>query len=139
VTLYIHLRIVGALLMLLGVSHFFFDRYFGWRKELASVSLFTREVFFVHTFFIGIGVMLAGAVSFLYAGVLLEPSALSRAILLGMSIFWLCRLLAQWFAYNAAIWRGNRFRTVMHVAFSALWIYVTATYGSALWNVWVKS
>jgi hypothetical protein len=45
-------------------------------------------------------------------------------------------LLAQWFAYDAAIWRGDRFRTVMHVAFSALWIYVTATYGMALARVW---
>jgi hypothetical protein len=135
-TLDVHLRVVGTLLMLLGLSHFYFDRYFGWRRELASVSLFTREVFFVHTFFIGMGVMMAGAVSFICAGALLEPSALSRAVLAGMVVFWLCRLLAQWFAYDAAVWRGDRFRTLMHVVFSALWIYVTATYGSALVRVW---
>jgi hypothetical protein len=137
-TLYIHLRVVGAMLMLLGLSHVFFDRYFGWRKELGSVSLLTRKIFFVHTFFIGLGVMMAGAVSFLCAAALLEPSALSRAILAGMAVFWLCRLLAQWFAYDAAIWRGNRFRTFMHVVFSTLWIYVTATYGSALVRVWTR-
>jgi len=135
-TLYIHLRVVGTLLMMLELSHIFFDRYFGWRKELASVSLFTRQVFFVHTFFIGVGVMMAGAVSFIYASALLEPSALSRAILAGMAVFWLFRLLAQWFAYDAAIWRGDSFRTFMHVAFSALWIYATATYGTALARIW---
>jgi hypothetical protein len=135
-TLYVHLRVVGTLLMLLGLSHCFFDRYFGWRRELASVSLLTRKVFFVHTFFVGMGVTMAGAVSLVYAGALLEPSALSRAVLSGMTAFWLCRLLAQWFAYDAAIWRGNRFRTAMHVVFSALWFYVTATYGSALARIW---
>jgi hypothetical protein len=53
-----------------------------------------------------------------------------------MAAFWLCRLLAQFFAYDAAIWRGNRLRTRLHVAFSLLWCYVTATYGAALIAVW---
>lgn len=131
-----HLQIVGVLLVLLGVSHTFFNRYFGWGQELASVSLFTRRVFYVHTFFIAFGVVLAGAVSFFYADALLRPGALSRAILAGMAAFWLCRLLAQFFAYDSAIWRGNRFRTVMHAVFSLFWSYVTATYGLALIAAW---
>lgn len=132
----LHLRIVGILLLLLGVSHFFFNRYFGWKQELAAVSLFTRKVFFVHTFFIGLGVVLCGAGSFLYADALLSPSVLSRAMLAGLTAFWFCRLLAQFFAYDSALWRGNRFRTFMHSAFSMLWCYVTATYGIALLSIW---
>jgi hypothetical protein len=135
-TLTANLRVVGVLLIVLGLSHMFFNRYFGWDRELESVSLLTRKIFFVHTFFIGLGVVMAGAGSLFYAGALLEPGTLSRAILTAMVIFWLCRLLAQWFAYDAAIWRGDRFRTAMHVMFSALWIYVTATYGTALARVW---
>jgi hypothetical protein len=131
-----HLQIVGVLLVLLGVSHTFFNRYFGWGQELASISLFTRRVFYVHTFFIAFGVVLAGAVSFFYADALLRPGALSRAILAGMAAFWLCRLLAQFFAYDSAIWRGDRFRTRMHIA--ALWTYVTGTYALALVTVWKR-
>lgn len=138
-TINVHLHIVGTLLVVLGLSHVFFNRYFGWERELAPLSLFTRQVFFVHTFFIGLGVMMAGAGSFFLASALLVPSPLSRAILAGMVAFWLCRLLAQWFAYDAAIWRGNRFRTFMHMLFSALWIYVTGTYCSALVKVWSRS
>lgn len=134
--LHLHLQIVGVLLVLLGLSHAFFNRYFGWHAELAGVSLLTRRVFFVHTFFIGLGVVLAGVGSFLCADSLLRPSPLSRAILAGMAAFWLCRLLAQFCAYDSAIWRGNRFRTWMHVAFSLLWCYVSATYGLALVAVW---
>jgi len=137
-TLALNLRIVGALLVVLGLSHVFFTRFFGWERELATVSLLTRKVFFVHTFFIALGLVLIGAASFFYASQLLQPSALSRAILLAMVVFWLCRMLAQWFVYDAAIWRGDAFRTVMHVAFSALWIYVTATYGAALVGVWAR-
>jgi hypothetical protein len=135
-TLAIHLHVVGALLLLLGMSHAFFNRYFGWGEELQSVSLLTRRIFVVHTFFIGLGVMLAGAGSLFYADLLLRPDALSRAILAAMAAFWLCRLLAQFLAYDSAIWRGNRFRTSMHVAFAMLWCYVTTTYGLALLSVW---
>ena len=50
-TLSMNLRIVGILLVLLGLSHAFFSRYFGWERELADVSLLTRQIFFVHSFF----------------------------------------------------------------------------------------
>jgi hypothetical protein len=136
VSIFLHLRIVGVLLLFLGLSHTFFNRYFGWEQELAAVSLFTRKVFFVHNFFIGLGVVLAGAGSFLYAGALLKAGVLSRALLAGMTLFWLCRLLAQFISYDSALWRGDRFRTLMHTAFALLWCYVTATYGVALVVIW---
>ena len=135
-TLCMNLRIVGILLILLGLSHAFFNRYFGWERELAGVSLLTRQIFFVHSLFIGLGVVLGGVGSFLCADALLRPALLSRAALAGMTVFWLCRLLAQFFAYETRIWKGDRFRTSMHAAFSVLWIYVTATYGVALATVW---
>lgn len=135
-TLSMNLRIVGILLVLLGLSHAFFNRYFGWERELAGVSLLTRQIFFVHSFFIGLGVVLGGVGSFLCADALLLPTLLSRAVLAGMTVFWLCRLLAQFFAYDTRIWKGDRFRTSMHAAFSALWIYVTVSYGIALATVW---
>jgi hypothetical protein len=113
-TLSFHLQIVGIVLVLLGISHAFFNRYFAWEQELAAVSLLTRRVFFVHSFFIALGVVLAGAVSFLYADALLQPGGLNRALLAALATFWLCRLLAQFFAYDSAIWRGDRFRTFMH-------------------------
>ena len=135
-TLAIHLQIVGILLILLGLSHVFFNRYFQWERELATVSLLTRQVFFVHSFFIGLVVALFGALSFFYADALLQPTRLNRAILAGMAMFWLCRLLAQFFAYDSAIWRGDRFRTFMHVAFALLWCYVSAAYCISLVAVW---
>jgi hypothetical protein len=135
-TLATHLRVVGVLLLMLGVSHVFFNRYFGWERELENVSLLTRRIFFVHNFFIGLGVALAGAVSLFYADALLRPDALSRAILAAMVALWLCRLVAQFVAYDSAIWRGDRFRTFMHVAFAVLWSYVTSTYAVALIAVW---
>jgi hypothetical protein len=137
-TLHLHLQIVGTLLTGLGLSHLFFNRIFGWDRELAAVSLLTRRVFFVHTFFIGLGVVMAGAGSMFYASALLEPSPLSRALLAGCVVFWFCRLVTQFFVYDQEIWRGRRFYTAMHILFSMLWIYVVATYGLALRSVWIR-
>jgi hypothetical protein len=135
-TLALNLRIVGAFLVLIGLSHAFLDRYFGWRQELEHVSLLTRQIFYVHTFFIGLAVTLAGAGSFAYADALTRRDVLSRAILTALLIFWICRLLVQFVGFDPAIWRGNRFRTFMHGFFSLFWCYVTATYGVALMKVW---
>jgi hypothetical protein len=134
-TLQIHLQIVGSLLVLLGLSHALMDRYFGWGKELAGISLLTRQIFYVHTFFIALGVVLGGVVSLAFPTELLRPAPLNRAILASMSFFWLCRLLAQFFVYDGAIWRGNPARTRMHIAFSLLWCYVTAIYSLAFIKV----
>ena len=128
----VHIEIVGAILLVLGVSHVFFNRFFGWDQDLADVPLFTRRVFFVHNFFIGLAVALIGAGSILYAGALLRPGILSRALLGSLTLFWFCRLFTQFFVYESAIWRGNRFRTFMHVVIAVLLCYITLTYGAAL-------
>lgn len=134
--LHLHLQIVGLLLTLLGVSHIFFNRYFGWSKELQAVSLLTRRVFFVHSFFVAMGVALSGLLTLFYADELLRPAPLNRALLASMAAFWFCRLLAQFFGYDSAIWKGDRFRTLMHGIFASLWCYVTATYAAAALALW---
>jgi hypothetical protein len=131
-TIRLHLEIVGALLIILGAAHGLFGRYFGWKQELAHVSLLTRQVFLVHCFFIGLLLVLLGACSLFYADALLTPGPTSRMLLAGFLIFWLCRLFVQWFIYDPAIWRGRPFYTFMHVVFSLFWTYAVLTYGLAL-------
>jgi hypothetical protein len=129
----LNLRIAGALLIALGLAHGFFNRYFNWSTETARLTLLTRQVFYVHCFFIGVILVLMGALSTLYAGELLKRTPLSHAICGAFAAFWILRLLAQWFVYDSRIWHGSRFRTTMHWTFSLLWIYLAATYSSAWW------
>src|SRR5262249_25391840 len=112
-TLHTHLQIVGVLLLALGSGHFFFGRYFGWNEELASLSLLTRQVFFVLSFFIALILVLLGICSVFYADTLLKPNALSPVLLAGIVVFWVSRLLVQLFVYDSRIWRGRRFHTAM--------------------------
>jgi hypothetical protein len=127
----LHLEIAGGALIALGLAHPAIGWYCRWREDVARTSLFARQVFYVHAFFIALVLMLFGALSLFYAEALLADAPLGRAVLAGMALFWLCRLGCQWFFYDSSIWRGNRFRTVMHVAFSLFWIYLVAVYAGA--------
>jgi hypothetical protein len=132
-TLLVHLRIVGVLFALLVVVNLFVPRRFRWREEMAGLSLLNRQIFLVHSAFIILLLALFAALLLTCGDVLLEGTRLSRAFLLGLTIFWGVRMLAQWFYYSPAVWRGNTFNTLMHYVFSAAWVYVTATFASALW------
>ena len=63
-------------------------------------------------------------------------STKSRAVLSGIVVFWLVRLVLQFAVYDSAIWRGKPFYTAMHVVFSAFWVYVVVVYAEALGSVW---
>ncbi len=134
--IYLHLKIVGALLITLGLAHSTFGRYFKWQRELAQLSLLTRQVFLVHGFFIALVLVMIGACSLFCTDALIGSGSLSRVVLSGLVVFWLCRLVFQLFVYDPAIWRGRRFYTIMHVVFSIFWAYVVLAYGAALRTVW---
>lgn len=129
----LHLRIVGVLMLLLIVMNVVdVPRRFRWKEQMASLSLLNRQVFQVHAAFICIVLGLFAALVLLLPRELMQPTALARAVLGGIGLFWFLRLLTQWFIYDWSTWRGNRFYTVMHFAFTGLWIYFVATFAYAL-------
>jgi len=132
----INLKIVGALLVVLGIAHGAFNKRFEWKTELARLSLFNRQMFLVHCFFIALTLVLMGGVTLFYTDALLQPAPLSRVVLVAVVIFWICRLFIQFFVYDSMLWRGNRFNTWMHVLFSLFWTYVVLTYFFAAKRVW---
>jgi len=132
----INLKIVGALLIALGIAHGTFGKRFEWKADLAKLSLLNRQMFLVHCFFIALTLVLMGGVTLFYTEALLQPAPLSRVVLAAVVIFWLCRLFIQFFVYDSLLWRGNKFNTWMHVLFSFFWTYVLFTYFLAARHVW---
>lgn len=130
----LHLRIAGVLLLLLAAVNLLVPKRFNWAAEMRSLSLLNRQIFLVHMGFIVLILLLFAALLLTCTQALLVPGdALARAVLAGLAIFWFARLLTQWFVYDSALWRGHRFNTFMHVAFSVLWSYFTLVFAAALW------
>ncbi len=125
-----HYKAIGILLILLAFIHTIFPKYFDWKKDLNSLSLINRQMIYIHTLFIGIALLLMGILCFTSAQELIE-TPLGKKIALGFGIFWLIRLLVQFFGYSAEIWKGKLFETIVHVVFSFFWAYLTTIF---LWT-----
>lgn len=131
-TLLAHLRIVGLMMAGLVVVNAFVPRRFHWREEMARLSLLNRQIFEAHAIFLVLTLALFSALLLTCSDALLEPTRLSRAILIGLTIFWTLRMVMQWGFYSSAIWRGHPFNMTMHYVFSAVWVYVTTVFAAAL-------
>jgi hypothetical protein len=134
VSLELHLRIAGALLLLLAAAHFLFPQQLGWKEDLAKLTLLNRQIFLVHVGFIMLILVLFGALAFFFAGDLVAPSRLAEAVLAGLTIFWGLRFLTQQFIYDRSLWRGNRRNTILHILASLLWTYLTIVFGWGWWR-----
>lgn len=122
------IQVAGVLQIALAVLHLMFPARFNWREETARLSLLNRQIFYVHTFFVCLILVLFGLLSSLLSNELLRGDILSRAVTGGISIFWLLRLLAQLFVYDSALWKGKAFETLVHIGFLFLWTGLTAIY-----------
>lgn len=123
----LQLKIIGGLLIALAIIHAIFPRYFQWKTELQSLSLINRQMMYVHTFFIALVVFLMGVLCITSANEIVTTK-LGKKLALGLGVFWLCRLLIQFFGYSKDLWRGKTFETIIHVVFTLLWAYLSVVF-----------
>ncbi|MDH6109432.1 hypothetical protein P3T36_000203 [Kitasatospora sp. MAP12-15] len=131
-TLDTQLRLVGAALVGMGAFHAVLPRLVDWPADLARSSLLTRQVSYVHLFFIALTCVLLGLLPLFLAPALLAGTPLGTALLAGQTLFWGTRWLFEFAVFSPRIWRGDRFRTAGHLALSVLWTWVTAVFATAL-------
>ena len=122
----LNLRICGVAMLALATIYPAYFRYFNWKEELQKVSLLTRQVFFVHSGFIMILLYLQGILLALFPAAVTEPSGAGLALTVGMTVFWIYRLIAQLWIYKRELWVGRRLNTFVHVVFTVLWVYFSA-------------
>ncbi len=120
----LHLKLIGILLIFLGVIHVIFPRYFNWKVALQSLTLVNRQMMVVHTFFIALTVILMGLLC-CTSSVEMVDTSLGRKVSFGLGVFWTCRLFIQFFGYSSKLWRGKVFETIIHIVFSCFWIYLS--------------
>lgn len=123
----LHLKFIGAILIVLSLVHVGFPRYFKWADECGSLSLINRQMMYIHTLFIGLTVFLMGLLCLTSATEMVE-TGLGKKIALGLGIFWGVRWFLQFFGYSSELWRGKIFETTVHILFSILWTYLSVIF-----------
>jgi len=131
--MYIHLKIIGVLLIVLALVHIIFPKYFNWSNELKSLSLINRQMMTVHTFFIALTVFLIGLLCLTSSNELIETN-LGKKISLGLGIFWAIRLFIQFFVYSSDLWKGKKLETSVHILFSVFWAYFSSIFLIVYYN-----
>jgi hypothetical protein len=127
-----NLRLAGAAMLVLAALYPIYPRRFGWRQQLRRVEPLTRQVFWVHVGFIVLLLVLQGVLLLAFAPVVVDGSPAATALLIGMLAFWSYRLIAQLLIYEPGLWQGNPLHTVVHLAFTALWLWISAVLTWAL-------
>lgn len=123
----IHIKIIGCQLVILAALHFLFPTYFKWKKELSTLSLVSRQIMYIHSFFIALMVFLMGLLCITSANELISTS-LGKKISLGAALFWTARLLMQFIGYSPKIWKGKTFETAVHILLSVFWAYLSVMF-----------
>jgi hypothetical protein len=118
----IHLKITGILFLMLAAMHTIFPKYFNWKSELSFLSLINRQMMYVHTFFLGLTILLMGLLCLVSSYDLIHTE-LGKTISLGFGIFWGIRFFFQFFVYSSSLWKGKPFETTVHIVFSFAWLY----------------
>jgi hypothetical protein len=124
------LRIAGAGLLLLAVLHIPIGRQLGWKEDCKRLTPTNEAVFHVHTFFICLTVVMMALPCLLDPAIFLVPSRAGAWISWSFAAFWGCRLYFQWFVYPAALWRGKRLETRVHILFTVIWLALTAVFAA---------
>ncbi len=127
-TLPIFLRIAGLGLLLLSILHIPIGRHLQWREDAARLSPVNAAIFHVHALFICVVLVIMGLPCLADPGIFLEPTRAGAWLSWSFAGFWTIRLYCQWFVYAGELWRGKRFETAIHWAFTGVWTGLAALF-----------
>ena len=102
-----------------------------WDEELPRLGRANRQLFWVYGAFI-VGANLGfGALSLLYARDIADGRGLAGGFALFLALYWTARLCVQLLVFRGSAWPRQARRPVVAVAFTLLFLAMTAVYGAA--------
>ena len=121
------LIVAAAAQLSVAILNLFLVRLLHWRDDLNRAPLLLREVFWVHSWFISVTLVIFGAITLRFAGEMaIEP--IGRWLAAGIGGFWALRTILQITYYSSSHWKGNTPRTVIHVILLILYGGMAGTY-----------
>jgi len=125
-----------------GVLHFVIliasgltPRLLDWRTNLATLHPFLRRLFWVYGSFIVLVIVSFGTLTVLRADELASSIPLARAVCAIIALFWLARLLVQFFVFDARPFLTTTFRRVGYHGLTFLFSALVFIYGCAALNL----
>jgi hypothetical protein len=123
------LQICGWLQLFICCLNLFLPAIMRWHEDLNRLPLLIKEVFFVHSWFISLLTAIFASMTLKFGQEMFNGSNLACTYLAAMiGAFWLFRTILQVTYYSSSHWRGNRRRTLIHIACLLVYGGVSSTY-----------
>lgn len=130
------LLIIGGLLhFLILIASGLTPRFLDWRGNLATLHPFLRRLFWVYGAFIVLTIVSFGTLTIARADELASAAPLARAVCAMIAIFWLARLMVQFFIFDARPFLTTAFRRVGYHGLTLLFSALVFIYGAAALNL----
>jgi alginate O-acetyltransferase complex protein AlgI len=135
-------KIFDAALWLAGVGHFILPiaglqlpHRLNWKVDLARLHPFNRKLMWAYLFFITFVVLSFGTLTLVFHQAFLQGIPLARGLSVFIGLFWLFRVLIDFFYFEHKDWPPG-FRFILgHLLLITLDILLAATYlGLAIWH-----
>ena len=130
------MNVPDAVLTFGGILHFSIlaasvqiPRVLNWEKELAKLHPFLRQLFWVYGVFVVLTIIGFGTISLLCKEELLTGTLLGRSFCGFVAVFWLLRLLTQFFVFDARPFLTNSYYKTGYHCLTLAFITLTAIYG----------
>src|SRR5688572_8688016 len=125
------IRLGGVLHFGILISSVLVPRALDWKRELSKLPPLLRQLIWVHGVFIVLVIVAFGVISLLHARDLAAGSALARSFCGFVALFWLLRLLTQFFVFDAKPYLRGRFLTVGYHALTVVFACLVVIFGAA--------
>ena len=129
------LIIGGVLHFVILIASALTPRVLDWRANLASLHPFLRRLFWVYGSFIVFVIISFGTLTLLRADELASTLPLARSVCAMIALFWLARLAAQFFVFDARPFLTTAFRRVGYHGLTVVFSALVFIYGCAALNL----
>ncbi len=122
------LEIAGVTMMILSVGHVYIARLLNWKEDLKKLTPINEQVFYAHTLFIAVGLLMLGLVITFAPSVLVVKSMLAMIADGCFALCWLSRLIFQFVCFTGKIHDNKKVDTSLRLLSTILWLYYTALF-----------
>jgi len=123
------LKLAGILQICLCLGSLAIPKLLNWKGELANVSKIISQIFWTYAGYILVINFSFGIISFFGAEELLGKTFLSKSICIFIFLYWLTRILIQFFYFDTKSAPQGFIYKAGEIALVALFIFLTVVYG----------
>ncbi|MFA6247324.1 MAG: hypothetical protein WC615_10315 [Mucilaginibacter sp.] len=127
------IRVAGLAQIVLVLGSLAIPRILKWQIELAKVQPLLKQMFWTYAAYILVTNLCFGLVSLLAYHELLDGSVLATLVVGFVSVYWVSRVLLQFFYFDRNGFPTGRWHKLAEVLLIALFIFLSAVYTLAFY------